>query len=394
MSGDEIMEFTPKKRKRFTLWLIGIAIACSVIILDLKNIPLIKEFVGNVTDIVMPLIIGFVIALIINVPMSFLEDKLWKKSTSDRMNKIRRPIAFVLSLVFIIGILAGVVWLVIPALVEAVTVIADGVMSYVNTLSAMSREEIAQLPVGKLLLNVDWVKTMKTIETFLKNQGGDIVNTAVGTVSSLISGIYDFFIAIVFTVYILFNKEKLKAQTSRLTKAWIPDKVADFTIHACKLLGKNFKNFVTGQSLEAVILGVLCMIGMFSLQIPYAPMVGALVGVTAIIPVVGGFIGAFVGAFMILTVSPIKAVIFLIYILVLQQLEGNLIYPKVMGTSVNLPSMWILAAVTIGGGIAGAGGMLLAVPVASTIYVLVREATEKREEKLISKTEIKEEPQT
>ena len=387
------MEISKKKRKRFTLWLIGIAIACSVIILALRNIPLIKEFVGKATDIVMPLIIGFVFALIINVPMSFLEDKLFKKAKSKKLSNTRRPIAFVLSLVFIIGIIAGVVWLVIPALVEAISVIADAVMSYVNKLSAMSREEIAQLPVGKLLLNVDWDKTMKTIETFLKNQGGDIVNTAVGTVSSLVSGIYDFFIAIVFAVYILFNKEKLKAQTARLTKAWIPDNIADFSIHACRLLGKNFKNFVTGQSLEAVILGVLCMIGMFILQIPYAPMVGALVGVTAIIPVVGGFIGAFVGAFMILTVSPVKAVIFLVYILVLQQLEGNLIYPKVMGTSVNLPSMWILAAVTVGGGIAGAVGMLLAVPVASTVYILVREATEKREKKLISKSEFKIEEQ-
>lgn len=394
MIGVGTVEISPKKRRKFSLWLIGIAIACSVIILALKNIPLIKEFVGKATGIVMPLIIGFVFALIINVPMSFLEDKLFRKSKSEKSGKSRRTIAFVLSLVFIIGVIAGVVWLVIPALIEAVTVIADGVMGYVNKFSAMSREEIAELPVGKLLLNVDWDKTMKTIETFLKNQGGDIVNTAVGTVSSLVSGIYDFFIAIVFAVYILFNKEKLKAQTARLVKAWIPDNIADFSIHSCRLLGKNFKNFVTGQSLEAVILGVLCMIGMFILQIPYAPMVGALVGVTAIIPVVGGFIGAFVGAFMILTVSPVKAVIFLVYILVLQQLEGNLIYPKVMGTSVNLPSMWILAAVTIGGGIAGAGGMLLAVPVASTIYILVREATEKREGKLISEKEIKSEEQT
>ena len=386
------MEFNPKKRKKLSRWIIGIAFSCFVIILALKNIPVIKDFVSKATSIVMPLIIGLIFALIINVPMSFLEDHLWKKGT-EKGAKIRRPLAFIMSLLFIIGIIVGVVWLVIPALVEAITVIGDGVMSYVNALSAMSKEEIAQLPVGRLLLNVDWDKTLQTMQTFLKNQGSDIFNTAVGTVSSVVSGIYDFFIAAVFAVYILFNKEKLKEQTARLVKAWIPDNIADFTIHACRLLGKNFKNFVTGQSLEAVILGVLCIIGMLILKIPYAPMVGALVGVTAIIPVVGGFIGAFVGAFMILTVSPVKAVIFLIFILVLQQLEGNLIYPKVMGTSVNLPSMWILAAVTIGGGIAGAGGMLLAVPVASTLYVLVREATEKREEKLLPKTttEIEEE---
>ena len=387
------MEFNPKKRKKLSRWIIGIAFSCFVIILALKNIPVIKDFISKATSIVMPLIIGLIFALIINVPMSFLEDHLWKKGT-EKGAKIRRPLAFIMSLLFIIGIIVGVVWLVIPALVEAITVIGDGVMSYVNALSAMSKEEIAQLPVGRLLLNVDWDKTLQTMQTFLKNQGSDIFNTAVGTVSSVVSGIYDFFIAAVFAVYILFNKEKLKEQTARLVKAWIPDNIADFTIHACRLLGKNFKNFVTGQSLEAVILGVLCIIGMLILKIPYAPMVGALVGVTAIIPVVGGFIGAFVGAFMILTVSPVKAVIFLIFILVLQQLEGNLIYPKVMGTSVNLPSMWILAAVTIGGGIAGAGGMLLAVPVASTLYVLVREATEKREEKLLPKatTEAEEEP--
>lgn len=384
------MEFNPKKRKKLSRWIIGIAFSCFVIILALKNIPVIKDFVSKATSIVMPLIIGLIFALIINVPMSFLEDHLWKKGT-EKGAKIRRPLAFIMSLLFIIGIIVGVVWLVIPALVEAITVIGDGVMSYVNALSAMSKEEIAQLPVGRLLLNVDWDKTLQTMQTFLKNQGSDIFNTAVGTVSSVVSGIYDFFIAAVFAVYILFNKEKLKEQTARLVKAWIPDNIADFTIHACRLLGKNFKNFVTGQSLEAVILGVLCIIGMLILKIPYAPMVGTLVGVTAIIPVVGGFIGAFVGAFMILTVSPVKAVIFLIFILVLQQLEGNLIYPKVMGTSVNLPSMWILAAVTIGGGIAGAGGMLLAVPIASTLYVLVREATEKREGKLGVKVESNEE---
>lgn len=385
------MQLDHKKRKRLSLWIIGIAFACFAIILGLKNIPIIREYISKATDIVMPLIIGFIFALIINVPMSFLEDHLWKKEQNTKWSKLRRPLAFLMSLLFVIGIVVGVVWLVIPALVEAVTVIADGVMQYVNKLSSMSRAEIMELPVGKLLLNVDWDKTMQTMQTFLKNQGSDIVNTAVGTVSSVVSGIYDFFIAIVFAVYIIFNKEKLKAQTARLVKAWIPDNVADYSIHACRLLGKNFKNFVTGQSLEAVILGVLCIIGMLILQIPYAPMVGALVGVTAIIPVVGGFIGAFVGAFMILTVSPIKAVIFLVFILVLQQLEGNLIYPKVMGSSVNLPSMWILAAVTIGGGIAGAGGMLLAVPIASTLYVLVREATEKREGKLGAKVESNEE---
>ena len=167
-----------------------------------------------------------------------------------------------------------------------------------------------------------------------------------------------------------------------MVRVWLPKNFGEWSIHAASVASMNFRNFISGQSLEAVILGVLCMIGMWIFGFPYAPMIGALVGVTALIPVVGGFIGAGVGAFMILTVDPLKAVFFLIFIVVLQQLEGNLIYPRVMGSRVNLPGMWILAAVTVGGGIAGPVGMLLSVPIASTVYVLVKEATDKREKAL------------
>lgn len=375
------MDLTPKKRKRLTYWVIGVAAACIAIIFGLKNIDMVRETFSWIIGLIMPLIIGLIIALIINVPMRFFEKILFSKSTKLKNPKIKTVISFIVSLILILGILAGVVWLVIPELVDAVAVIVDGALEFIDRISGMTKEEIAQLPLGKLLLDIDWDKTLSTLQNWIKSQGGEIVDTAVGTVSSVATGIYDFFIAIVFAVYIIFNKATLKRQVSRLVRVWVTENIADFTIHATKILGKNFRNFVSGQSLEAVILGVLCMLGMLILRIPYAPMVGALVGVTAIIPVVGGFIGAGVGAFMILTVSPVKAVIFLIFILVLQQIEGNVIYPKVMGSSVSLPSMWILAAVTIGGGIAGAVGMLLAVPVASTIYTLVGEATNKRENK-------------
>ncbi len=376
------MDLTPKKKRKITSWVIMVASVCIVIIFALKNISMVKNMVSSVFSLVMPLILGVAIALIINVPMGFFESIMFKKSKKKVSAKLKRTLSFIISLLLILGILASVVWLVIPELVDAVKVIVDGALEYIDVLSNMSRKEIAQLPFGKLLLDIDWQKTLNTVQIWVKNQGGEIVNTAVGTVSSVFSGVYDFFIAFVFAIYIIFNKETLKKQVSRLMRVWIPKNVADFTIHATTILGKNFKNFVSGQSLEAVILGVMCMIGMLILQIPYAPMVGALVGVTAIVPVVGGFIGAFVGAFMIMTVSPVKAVIFLIFILILQQLEGNIIYPKVMGNSVNLPSMWILAAVTVGGGVAGAVGMLLAVPVASTVYILIKEATDKKEKSL------------
>lgn len=376
------MDFTPEKRKKLSKWLIGIATACILIFLGVQNMSVVAGAVSWVAGLIMPLILGCAFALILNVPMRFFESHLWSKTKKPVLCKLRRPLAFLISLVLIIGILVGVIWLVIPELVDAVKVIAQGAIDLVNKLSAMSEVELAELPLGSVLLNIDWDKLLDTLQTWLKNQSGTIVNTAFGTISSLVGGIFDFFISFVFAIYILFSKDKLKAQAKRLTRVWLPKNFGEWSIHAASVANQNFRNFISGQSLEAVILGVLCMIGMWIFGFPYAPMVGALVGVTALIPVVGGFIGAGVGAFMILTVDPIKAVFFLIYIIVLQQIEGNLIYPRVMGSRVNLPGMWILAAVTVGGGIAGPVGMLLSVPIASTIYVLVREATDKREKTL------------
>lgn len=376
------MDFTHEKRRKIAKWVIGIAAVCIVIFLGLQNIGIVTGVLSKGLSLIMPLILGFVFALILNVPMSFFEKHIWSKTKNNTLKKLRRPVSFIISVVLIIAIIAGVVWLVIPELVDAVKVIVDGVVNLVDTLRSMSAEDLAKLPFGNQLLNIDWDKMLNSMQTWLKKESGTIVNTAVGTVSSLVGGIFDFFVAFVFAIYILFGKDKLKKQASRLIRVWLPKGFGEWFIHASNVASTNFRNFVSGQSLEAVILGTLCMIGMLILRIPYAPMVGALIGVTALIPVVGAFIGAGVGAFVILTVNPFKALVFLIFLVILQQLEGNIIYPRVMGSRVNLPGMWILAAVTIGGGIAGPIGMLVSVPIASTAYVLVREATESRERKL------------
>ncbi len=376
------MDFTPEKKKKLSKWIIGIAVVCIVIFLGLQNINVVAGAASWVAGLIMPLILGFAFALILNVPMRFFEAHIWSKTKKKGLQKLRGPLSFIISLVLIVGIIVGVVWLVIPELVDAIKVIVQGAIDLVNKFSAMSEAELAELPFGNALMNTDWDKMLDTLQNWLKNQSGTIVNTAVGTIGSLVGGIFDFFISFVFAIYILFSKDKLKAQAKRMVRVWLPKNFGEWSIHAASVTSQNFRNFISGQSLEAVILGVLCMIGMWIFGFPYAPMIGALVGVTALIPVVGGFIGAGVGAFMILTVDPIKAVFFLIFIVVLQQLEGNLIYPRVMGSRVNLPGMWILAAVTVGGGIAGPVGMLLSVPIASTVYVLVREATDKREKKM------------
>ncbi len=343
------MVFTPETRKKLSHWLVGIASACILIFLGVQNIGIVADAAVWIFQLFLPLVIGGAIALILNVPMRYFERKLWPNSKKNWAVKFRRPAAYLISLIMIIGILVGIVWLVIPELTAAIKLIAQSVVDFVNDLNQMEKAEIAELPFGKYLLEVDWNSLLQTLQGWLKNQSGSIVNSVVGSVSALVSGVYNFFMSFIFSIYLLFGKEKLGAQVCRLVRAWFPKPIGEWMIHASSVLSENFRNFISGQTLEAVILGILCMIGMWILQIPYAPMVGALVGVTALIPVVGGFIGAAVGAFMILTVAPVKAVIFIAFLLILQQLEGNLIYPKVMGSRVNLPAMWILAAVTVGG---------------------------------------------
>ncbi len=376
------MEFTPETQKKLSRWLIRVISACILIYLGLKNLGIVADTLSSVLSVFMPMIIGGAIALIINVPMSFLEGKLWPQCRKESAVKARRPAAYLISLVLIFGIFTGVVSLVIPELAGAIRVIAQSAIAFLNDLSSMSAEEIAALPFGSLLLEVDWDQLLNAVQNWLKNQSGNILNTVIDSVSTLFGEVYSFFLSFIFSIYLLFNKETLSFQVCRLVRAWIPSSLGQWLIHGCSVLGENFRNFISGQTLEAVILGTLCMVGMWVLQIPYAPMVGAMVGVTALIPVVGAFVGTFAGAFMILTEDPVKAVIFIVFLLVLQQLEGNLIYPKVMGSRVNLPAMWILAAVTVGGNVAGAVGMLLAVPIASTAYILLRESTQAREEKL------------
>ncbi len=375
------MDLTPENKKQLTRWVIGIITMCILIYLGVQNLGLVANAVGYVVGLLSPLLLGGAIALIINVPMRFFEKKLWQKTHNPRLQALRRPVAYILSLVIICSVIFGIVSLVIPELVGAISMIAKTVMDYLNQLSAMSAEDISQLPFGKYLLQVNWNSLLESLQKFLKNQGGNILNTVIGSVSTLFGGIYDFFLSFIFSIYLLFGKQTLAAQVKRLTRVWLPKPAAQWLIHGCSILGENLASFISGQTLEAAILGVLCMVGMWILQIPYAPMVGALVGVTALIPVVGAFIGTLVGAFMILTVDPMKAVVFVVFLLVLQQLEGNLIYPRVMGSKVNLPAMWILAAVTVGGSLAGAVGMLLAVPIASSGYILLREATEQREQR-------------
>ncbi len=370
---------TSDKKRRTNALLIAITLACVAIYLGLRNVDAISGVAARIMDIVMPLLVGFGIALILNVPMSFLERSLWKRTKKRFLIKSRRWVALLLSLIFIIGLLAGVVLLILPSLVEAVTVIVQSAVEIVEYINSMGREEIEQLPFGDLLLQIDWNSLLDSLKSWLSDQAHTIVDKVFGTLTSLIGSVIDLFVSVSFAIYLLFSKQKLKKQIHRLIKAWLPEKQGKQLCHAMSVGNRNFKSFIAGQSIEAVILGVLCFIGMIIFRFPYAAMISTVVGITALVPVIGCYVGGGVGAFMIFTVDPMLALWFVVYIIVLQQIEGNLIYPKVVGDKVNLSPLWIIAAVTVGGSMGGPVGMLIAVPLTATAYQLLKESTAERE---------------
>lgn len=374
---------TSEKRRKISKWFIGIFTCCILIYLGFRHISSVAGAISWLIDLAKPLLIGAILALIFNVPMSFFERNLRKKT---KLRKGARPLAIVLALALVFGMFIGITVLVVPELIEAVKLIIQIAGGGLDQLAQMeTNTALMGTPVGQYFakLDIDWLGLKTQMEEWFKSQSGTFVNQAVGAAGSFAGSLVTFFIGLVFAIYILSGKEKLKQQVCRLIHVWLPEKFGETLIHVSSVCSKTFRLFIAGQATEAIILGTLCMIGMAILRIPYAPMVGALVGVTALIPVVGAFVGTIVGAIMILTVDPFKAVVFVIFLLILQQIEGNMIYPKVVGAKINLPAMWVLAAVTIGGNLGGPIGMLLGVPAASAAYALIKEATAKRENKLM-----------
>lgn len=365
------------KIRKITKWLIGVVTACILIYLAIRHLNMIAMGISWLVNIMFPILLGVVMAFILNVPMRPIEKHLHLKH-----KKAKRPLAIFLSLLLISGIFTGVAFLVIPEIVDAVRLVAQIILSGIDQATFLEENiDLSTFPLGEYLeqINIDWVQLKLSLEDWTISQRDVLLKRAAGTVSSIATGFINFFIGLVFSIYTLANKEKLKIQMRRLIHAWLPEKTGISLIHIVSVCNVSFQNFIAGQATEAIILGTLCTIGMLILRLPYAPMVGALVGVTALIPIVGAYIGAITGAFLILTVSPLKAFVFIIFLIILQQIEGNLIYPRVVGSRVNLPAMWVLAAVTVGGNLSGPVGMLLGVPAASAVYELLKEATSKRE---------------
>lgn len=373
------------KSRKLAKWIIGVVTACILIYLAIRHLNVIGAGISWIADIISPLLLGIAIALILNVPMRPIENHLYPNTQNAKAQKARRPLAILLSLMLVLGILIGVAFLVIPEIIKAIRLIAQIILSGIDRAALLEDSlDFTQLPFGEYLeqIDINWAELKDKLEKWTIEQQNGLIRQTAKAVSSVATIIINFFMGLAFSIYILANKENLKRQALRLTQVWLPQKLGNVLIHIFSVCNKSLRDFIAGQATEAVILGTLCTIGMLILRLPYAPMIGALVGITALIPVIGAYLGAFVGAFMILTINPLKAFIFIVFLCVLQQIEGNIIYPRVVGAKINLPAMWVLAAVIVGGNLAGPVGMLLGVPAASAAYALLKEATTKREQVL------------
>lgn len=321
-----------------------------------------------------PLIVGGVIAYLVNILMRLYERHYFPKAKKKWLIKSRRPVCMTFAFVTLVAVVALVVWLVVPQLISCVQLIIsevpDAIKSIVKWLDSMN---VLPKNIEETLTAIDWKSQIGQIANFLASGVGSVTDIVVGTVSSVFSGIVTSLIGVIFAIYILSGKDTLGRQFDRVMKHFLPEKHYSKLTHTLGVADDCFRRYIVGQCTEAVILGVLCALGMMILKLPYAAMIGALVAFTALIPVAGAYIGAAVGALMIFTVSPVKVIVFLVFLVILQQLEGNLVYPRVVGSSMGLPGIWVLAAVTVGGGVMGVMGMLLGVPLAAVAYRLLRE---------------------
>lgn len=366
------MELSKKTVKRILL----IITFTVVLIWGIYNHKLLLNYLGSVYALIRPFVIGLCMAYVVNVIMRPIE-RMWMKALSKCkgkwVKKLKRPICLLLSILLIIGIILAVVFLIMPELSDSVSSLVSMIPSYANEIEGWWDALSARLVKYGVDLPRFSFEPDKLID-FLKDGGTAVINTTLSATTSIVTAVINFVLALAFSVYVLAQKETLKRQSEKVLARIMKPERKKKLIALLALVNRTFTNFITGQLTEAVIIGALCFIGMAIFSMPYAPAISVLVGFTALIPVFGAFIGTAIGAFLILLVKPIQALWFIVFIIVLQQFEGNLIYPKVVGKSVGLPGIWVLVAVTIGGNAMGVIGMLISVPLCSVLYVLARNA--------------------
>ena len=377
----------------------------------LKNTEFIKSLIALALGLLQPFLIGGVIAFVVNVPMRALENACFIKPYQKRLAaqaaakptgkgaakapdkvpfwyRAKRPLSLILSLLLVLGVIGVGTLIVVPETVSSFSSIVNNLRNFPLMLNQWLEELMNWMPQAAVwleelnlnldLTSIDWREIITQVGNFLQNGAGDVLNTTFTVASGIFNGIVTGFLAIVFSFYLLMNKEKLGSQTKQLLYALLKEPHADYLVRVGQMTNRTFSKFLSGQCVEAVILATLFFVSMSILRFPYAMIISTLIAFTALIPVFGAFIGCVVGAFLILLVDPVRAFWFVVLFLFLQQFEGNIIYPRVVGSSVGLPSMWVLVAVTLGGSMMGVLGMLVYIPMFSVLYRLIREAVSNR----------------
>ncbi|MDD4705887.1 MAG: AI-2E family transporter [Bacilli bacterium] len=371
-----------KKQIKNILFIIVFAITFLVI---LQNLNVVINAVLYIIKLFTPFILGLFLAFILNVFMKKIEQKWFGRfKNNQKWSKIKRPIALILTLFIVFGLVILLLFLVIPELKNTIEIFISNIPIY-EAKSLELANKLNLSPDTIEYIKTSWANLWSNVTGYFTNNSKDIIEVTLGLTSSIFTSITNAILSIVFAIYMLSNKESLIKQTKKLLIAFIPKNKINKVLEVGTISNRVFSNFITGQVLEALIIGFLCFIGMLVIGLPYALTISVLVGFTALIPVFGAFIGTAIGAILIFVISPIDALIFIIFIIVLQQFEGNLIYPKVVGTSVGLPAIWVLLAIIIGGAIYGVLGMLISVPLCSIIYILLSKSINKRLNKKIAK---------
>ena len=368
-----------KENMRKIRWLIAFAV---LLYLGIQNLAVVLKYVKLLWGLLLPFVLGGAMAFVLNVPMSFIERHLFGKAREKNNKagrtaaKLARPVSLVLSIVFVILLILIVVLVVAPEIGTTLVSVGKKVEEDIPLAQKWITDTFSgdsEIVKWASAIEIDPQKILDSIVSVLKNGADNLVSSTITVTMGIVSMAVNFAIGFVFACYVLLQKEKLGKQVLKATYAILPVKVVEYQSHVCTLASKIFASFITGQCIEAVILGSMFFVTMTIGRFPYAMLIGVLISFTALIPVFGGIIGCWVGFFLILMVSPLKAFMFLGLFLILQQIEGNLIYPHVVGNSVGLPAIWVLVAVTLGGNLMGIVGMLIFIPLVSVLYALFRE---------------------
>lgn len=360
--------------KRYSL----IAVLALAVCLAVKNFNVVCGLFRTAFTALVPLLMGCAIAYVFNIIMNFYEKHYFPQKDSTFIVKSRRPVCLGLAFASAVLIIVLVVSIVYPELAKAFRIICEEIPELFTELKQYAKTALRETPeIQDFITSIE--PDVMGISDTVGNGAYSIFDSLVSFIGGAVSFITNIIIAVIFALYVLMRKDKLSSDIKRFEKAFLPEKACRYLNHVLEIADNTFRSFFVGQFTEGIIIGVLCFIGMTILRLPYAAMSGTLVGVTALIPIVGAIVGMLLSAFIIFTVSPMKALIFIIFLLILQQLEDNIIYPKVVGTSIGLPAIWVLASITVGGALFGVMGMLLGVPLSATAYKLIFEILERRE---------------